>query len=83
MLTQSRNIAVKESTLKKWTLKVEVDEEWEECTFTTRNEAVAAFVALSGDYKLNLKRAILISPQAGAEPLTLSMDFRQPQPRVN
>lgn len=69
--------------MNKWVLKVEVDEEWEECTFSTRNEAVAAFVALSGDYKLNLKRAILFSPHPSAEPITLSTDPSELRFRVN
>jgi hypothetical protein len=46
----------------KWVLKVEVNGEWEECTFATRQEALSAFMALASDYELNLRRAVLVSP---------------------
>jgi len=45
----------------KWVLKVEVNGEWEECTFPTRQEALSAFIALASDYELNLRRAVLVS----------------------
>jgi hypothetical protein len=49
-----------------WVLSVELDGEWEECSFTTRNEAVAAFRALARDYTAALKKAILaVNPRPG------------------
>ena len=45
-----------------WILKVEVNGEWEECSFPTRNEAVSAFTALAADYNVKLQKAVLIAP---------------------
>lgn len=47
-----------------WVLKVQLDGEWEECRFSTRNDALSAFVALANDYKRALQRAILVAPGA-------------------
>jgi hypothetical protein len=48
--------------LNQWVLKVELNGEWEECRFPSRNEALSAFLALTTDYCL--KRAILLTPRA-------------------
>jgi len=50
----------------KWLLKVELNGEWEECRFSSREEALIAFTALANDYAVYLNRAILFSP-TGAE----------------
>ena len=42
-----------------WVLRIELDGEWEECVFLSRDEAVAAFVALSDDYKRIIRGAVL------------------------
>lgn len=44
-----------------WVLQVEVNGEWEECAFPTRQQAMIAFIALAADYDTTLKRAILFS----------------------
>jgi hypothetical protein len=46
----------------KWLLQVELNGEWEECRFTTRNEALSTFIALAEDYPSRLQRAILFAP---------------------
>ncbi len=48
-----------------WVLKIELDGEWEQCGYATRQEALAAFVALAADYDVNLRRAVLLP--AGTE----------------
>jgi hypothetical protein len=40
-----------------WVLKIELNGEWEECHFPTRQDALSAFLALNADYRL--ERAIL------------------------
>jgi len=45
-----------------WLLKIELNGEWEECSFKTRSEAIATFVALIKDYAAVVRRAILFSP---------------------
>jgi hypothetical protein len=63
----------------KWVLKVELNGEWEECTFATRQEALSAFIALASDYELNLRRAVLVSPLPGRDSLLLqSQDKTRP-----
>lgn len=42
-----------------WLLSVELDGEWEECSFATRQEAIKAFVALAADYSRALTGAVL------------------------
>lgn len=44
-----------------WILKVELDGEWEECSFPTPKEALSAFAALVEDYQHNVSRAVLCS----------------------
>lgn len=44
-----------------WILKVELDGEWEECSFATPKEALSAFAALVEDYQQNVSRAVLCS----------------------
>lgn len=46
-----------------WVLKIELNGEWEECSFFSRNDALCTFVALAEDYERNLQRAILFSPE--------------------
>jgi hypothetical protein len=46
-----------------WILRVELNGEWEECKFPTRNEALSTFVALTEDYDKGLQRAILFAPR--------------------
>ncbi len=48
--------------MSKWLLKIELNGEWEECSFKTRSEALTAFRALANDYPAILRRAILFSP---------------------
>jgi hypothetical protein len=45
----------------KWVLKIELNGEWEECSFQTRNEALSAFAALATDYNVSLHRAVLFA----------------------
>jgi len=49
------------ASMKKWVLSVELDGEWEECSFATHKEALAAFAALAKDYTKALKGAVLTS----------------------
>jgi hypothetical protein len=44
-----------------WILRVELDGEWEECSFATSKEALTAFAALAQDYQSTLSRAVLCS----------------------
>lgn len=53
--------------VERWVLKIEIDGEWEKCTFPARQEALAAFLALSRDYTLKLQRAILFPAEAEPE----------------
>lgn len=53
--------------MKKWVLKIELDREWEECVFTTREEALTAFIALASDYDESLRRAVLLPIEAEAD----------------
>jgi hypothetical protein len=53
--------------VKNWVLKIELDGEWEQCRFTTRSEALAAFAALAADYDVNLRRAVLLPAEAEAD----------------
>lgn len=55
--------------MREWVLRVELDGEWEECKFPTRNEALSTFAALTEDYERNLQRAILFAPASGLESL--------------
>ena len=50
-----------------WILKIELDGEWEQCSFNTREEALAAFEALSSDYTINLNKAVLLPPEPALE----------------
>jgi hypothetical protein len=59
--------------LGEWVLKVELSGEWEECKFASRKEALAAFIALTTDYRIRLRRAILFASAAGVHPF-LSKD---------
>jgi hypothetical protein len=43
-----------------WVLRVEVDGEWEQCSFPTQEEALSAFAALTKDYEVALKKAVLV-----------------------
>jgi hypothetical protein len=71
-LEQEPGISVNE-----WILKVEVNGEWEECSFPSRTAALSAFTALSADYCINLQRAILIAPRSN--PAGLDKIEREPQ----
>ena len=42
-----------------WVLRVELDGEWEQCAFPTRNEALKVFASLTTDYSRLLSRASL------------------------
>ena len=44
-----------------WILKVELNGEWEECSFPSRLEALATFSALTVDYHSGLGRALLFA----------------------
>lgn len=48
--------------MSEWILKIELNGEWEECKFLTRNDALSTFAALTEDYETNLQRAILFAP---------------------
>ena len=41
-------------------LKVELNGEWEECSYSSSDEALAAFAGLAGDYKRSVQRAVLL-----------------------
>jgi hypothetical protein len=43
----------------KWVLGIELNGEWEHCSFPTRQEALASFAALTSDYPVKIARAIL------------------------
>lgn len=57
-----------------WILKVELNGEWEECSFPSRQEALETFSALTVDYHSGLARALLY-----ASHLT---DRSEPAPRL-
>lgn len=46
-----------------WVLSVQLEEEWEECSFATRQEALATFAALTKDYTVAIRGAVLASSQ--------------------
>jgi hypothetical protein len=48
----------------RWLLQVELNGEWEECSYPTQKQALAAFVALARDYTQKLRRAVLLKPQS-------------------
>ena len=48
-----------------WVLRVELNGEWEECSFGTRKEAVATFIALAKDYSDILRAAVLVDREDG------------------
>ena len=48
--------------MNEWLLRVELNGEWEECRFLSRNEALSTFVDLAKDYASLLRRAILFAP---------------------
>ena len=52
-------------SVRNWVLRVELNGEWEECSFGTRKEAVATFVALAKDYSDNLRAAVLVDSHDG------------------
>jgi hypothetical protein len=43
-----------------WVLRIEVNGEWEQCSFPTQKAALLAFAALAKDYRVALKKALLI-----------------------
>lgn len=65
-----------------WVLKIELDGEWEQCNFTTRQEALAAFMALAADYDVNLRRAVLLPTGTEAE-LKQALARERNRPYVN
>ncbi len=69
-------------TVMNWVLKIELDGEWEQCNFTTRQEALAAFMALAADYDVNLRRAVLLPAGREAE-LKQALAREQKRPYVN
>jgi len=46
----------------RWLLKIELNGEWEECSFKTQSEALTTFLAVFKDYAALVRRAILFSP---------------------
>jgi hypothetical protein len=56
---------------------VELNREWEECSFATRSEALTSFRALTKDYPVCLTRAVLI-----AHPPKTAKRMAPPQPAV-
>ncbi|MBV9764882.1 MAG: hypothetical protein JOZ48_08555 [Acidobacteriaceae bacterium] len=67
-----------------WLLKIKLNDEWEECKFSTRKEALAAFIALATDYKAKIKKAVLFSPTARARHAHSKKGFETrmaPQPK--
>ena len=47
------------ASVRPWILGIELNGEWEQCTFGTRQEAITAFAALSSDYDAQIERAVL------------------------
>lgn len=45
--------------MNRWVLRIQLNDEWEECYFATRHDALSAFAALAADYKTSLKGAVL------------------------
>jgi len=72
-----------EPAVKHWVLKIEIDGEWEQCVFTTREQALAAFVALAADYKFALRRAVLFPSNLLGEFLLLCSPLRSARSYVN
>ena len=46
-----------------WILGVELNGEWEQCTFRSRQEALASFAALTSDYPVKIGKAILVQKE--------------------
>lgn len=51
-----------------WILRIELNGEWEECSFSTPKEALSAFAALVQDYQHDVRRAVLCSRSAKTRP---------------
>ena len=66
-----------------WVLKIELNGEWEECRFPTRQDALSAFKALTADYKRALKRAVLFKPGAALARLARGQQGETGKQRVN
>ncbi|GEM_PF-3705548 len=62
----------------KWILSVELDGEWEHCSFATPKEALSAFIAVAKDYEHHLKRAVLCSERLISPG---PRDLREPLPQ--
>jgi hypothetical protein len=71
---------VRLSFVDQWILKIELNGEWEECCFPTRNEALLAFLALAADYRL--QRAILLTSRAAFVQAPLAQHIESSQ-RLN
>jgi hypothetical protein len=61
-----------DKSVNRWVLKIELNGEWEECSFPSQKEALAAFVALVSDYSQKLQRAVLLRPDASPNALALA-----------
>ena len=61
-------IGKRSDDLKTWVLGVELNGEWEHCAFTSRQEALASFAALTSDYPVKIARAVLFRHPLEQEP---------------
>jgi hypothetical protein len=52
-----------------WTLKVLLGSEWEWCLFDSEVEAQATYVAVSSDYKEEVRGAHLVNPKGVVQQL--------------
>ena len=52
-----------------WTLRILLGSEWEWCLFDSEVEAQATYVAVSSDYKEEVKGAHLVNPKGVVQPL--------------
>lgn len=63
----------------RWLLQVEIDGEWEECSFATGREAARALASVTADYRSHVHYAILVSPKVLNAP-SPGDDVRQGSP---
>ena len=52
-----------------WTLRILLGSEWEWCLFDSEVEAQATYVAVSSDYKEEVRGAHLVNPKGVVQPL--------------
>jgi len=66
----------------RFVLRVQLNGEWEECSYSSPDEALAAFAGLAKDYKKAVQRAVLLpltlkrSPLKWQSPTTAILELK-------